>query len=256
MSLNPANTVISVGASWPPVYVRGQANTAQLLLSGESGAVTASACTYTLLNPSGATVVTGAATCTAGSCTYALTSSHLTSTSTVGGGYTERWSLTISSATRLQEREIIVGIRDLAPPTQLTDLTGRYATLANQLPRNVTSWQTHLAEAWGTLIRRILRDGLLVFRAMTPSALREPHEHLTLARIFADLAVSQPEDSAHARAKVEHQTAYEDTYNGMRTALDQADAGRVDDDARLVAPRPAVVHVNSAPFGFTRWGNI
>lgn len=256
MSLNPANTLVSVGASWPPVYVRAQANTAQLLLSGEAGAVTASACTYTLLDPNGATVVTGAATCTAGSCTFALTSSHLTSTSTVGGGYTERWSLTISSATRLQEREVIVGIRDLAPPTQLTDLTGRYATLASQLPRNVTSWQVHLAEAWGTLIRRISKDGLLVFRAMTPSALREPHEHLTLARIFADLAISQPGDSSHALAKAEHQTAYKDAYDDMRTALDTTDAGRVDGDHRLIAPRPAVIHVNAAPHGFTRWGNL
>lgn len=249
MSLNPANTQISADTSRPAIYVRGQANAARLGLSGETGNITAAACTYTLLDPGGVTLFTTAATITAGACSASLTALHLPATATVGGGYIERWALTIGSTVQRYEREVIVGIRDLLMPVQLTDLTGRYTTLNNQLGARLDTWQNHLERAWSDLLRRLSNDGVFIFRALTPSALRDPHEHLTLARIFRDLGSTQPLDSAHNRLAADHLAMFEVAYTNMRASLDANDLGRIDDPSAKINIAPSTTYVNAAPCG-------
>lgn len=252
MSLNPANPQLSAAAPWPAVYVRDQANTAELEISGETGAVTPSASTFTLTSPAGVALATGPATIAPGSCTFALTSTHLPATASLGGGYIETWTLTVSGVVHRLRREVIVALCSLLMPVQLSDLTARYSTLDNQRGRAVTSWQRHLEGAWGELLRRLHNDGVYVFRALTPSALRDAHEHLTLARVFEDLASTQPMDSTHARLAREHRAAYESAYSSMRTTMDRSDLGRADAPAQTVALKPAVAWVNASPNGALR----
>lgn len=246
MSLNPANTQISAGQHWPPVYVRGQANTASLELSGGAGALTASAATYTLKDPNGTEIVSDSATITAGRVSYSLTSTHLPSTQATGRGYLESWVVTVAGQDGHIEREVLVGLRDLPMPVPLGDLIQRYSTLNSNLPRGATTWTQHLTGAWGELLRRLATDGLLAYQALNPSALYDVLEHLTLKRIFADLALTHGADNAYRISRDEHSTAYEAAYNALRLKLDQLDAGTVPE--KLTPARPAVIHTNAAPY--------
>ena len=98
MSLNPANAQYTVRAPWTPVYVRGRANGAALEVWQSGAQVVPTAATYALVDPSGTSVASGSATIAAGgTCSFALTSSHLTSTATLSTVYVETWTLTIAT---------------------------------------------------------------------------------------------------------------------------------------------------------------
>jgi hypothetical protein len=255
MSLNPANAAHSISARCPVVYVRGQANAAQLRLSDDAGAaITPTAATYTLYDRNGVSATSGSATIAAGVLSYVLTSTHIPATATLGGYWVERWLYTVDGVQTLYEREVLIALRDLPMPVQLADIagsTGRYTTLNNQLPRVRASWGAHLTAAWAELLRRLDRDGLYTSRLLSPGALYDAMEHATLARIFADLAATQADDSPHAKLSAHHAAAADKAYDQIRSVLSDA-AAQVDHGDVLAPARSPTLAVNVPIYPWAR----
>lgn len=249
MSLNPANTPYSVRALSLPVYVRGRANTAQLQVEHEAELLVPTAATYTLTDPTGATVVSASATIAGdGTVSYALTSGHLPSTATLSTAYQETWTLTIDGASFVRDRSVAVAVRDWSPPIVQADLTDALATLGAYLPSGTTSLQRWITEAWRQILTELEGAGVFPQRVMSPERFRNWHRHLTLALFFESCALGQKRGNFAEMADKEFERAIK-AQERCTARLDQDDDGRPDDEGDLRSMSRGPIYANAAPTG-------
>lgn len=231
MSLNPANSPLSIRSPYPPTYVRGQANRAQLAVSRGGSAITLASATYTLINPSGTTIVTGAATITAGYARYELTSTHLPSTAALSAGYLERWAYTETGQDpTVYERTILVARRGLQPAVSLADLEVRMPRISTLKAREATSWQDQLDAAWGDVLRHLISEGLYPARLIDPSALYAPHLHAAQIIIYRALAAGDPNTATYTAQAEQARMDLDKAWRECRAQIDRNDDGRSDDE--------------------------
>ena len=259
MSLNPADTLVTIRAQYTPVYGRGQANTAAIDFERAGAAVTPSAVLYTLNGETGTAIVdAAAATVASGTASYALTSSHLASTAELSAGYLERWAITYADGTvQTYERTVIVGRRSLSPPIGQTDIEQRLPNLARQRSGNpqVTDYQGYITQAWEEIVGDLVALGVLPNRIVQPSALRMPHMFLTLTLIFESFAMGQGERGNWLEMARMYRERYERAWSAATAQMDQDDDGVPDDEGRLRSGlRSPVLLTEAAPtFIGPRW---
>lgn len=252
MSLNPADTSVTIRAQYTPVYGRGQANTARIDFERAGAAVTPSAVLYSLLGPTGTAIVDAdAATVASGTASYALTTSELAATVELSAGYLERWAITYSDGTaQTYERTVTVGRRSLAPPIGQTDLEQRVQTLARQrsgVP-TVSDWQGYIDQAWQDIVGELIARGVLPNRIVQPSALRRPHLHLSLSLIFEDFAGQQGANGNWLRLAELHYDRYKDAWAEATAQMDADDDGVPDDEGDLrTGLRSPVTYAGGTP---------
>lgn len=261
MSANPAQTLYSFRRPYPASYVRGQANPATLpaYRDGALVAPTEAGSTYSLLPPGSDTAIVDAEaiTVTGSIATYALSASELSATAELSARYLERWSLIMpDGTTRVQEYEIIVCRRAIAPVLTDADLTGYFANLAAHRNSNVDSFQAYIDESWREILAWLIARNLYPARIMNPEALRPVHKALAGRAIYEDFAKGQPGRGNYLELAERQDKRLEAAWAELRLLLDNDDSGRADDaDAPaaqgIVYPRTARQAVSAGPSG--RW---
>lgn len=261
MSLNPANTSYTVRASWGPVYVRGRSNTASLEVWRDGALVEPASGTYTLLDPSGEEVTSGAVVVTNDIATYALTSTHVPSDATLSSLYQEVWELVLPGpVTIVRDRSVAVAVRDWSPPLCDDDLTADKPRLSAGLPQGVTSFQRWIDESWREILGDLEGIGIFPQQVMSPGRFRAWHRHLTLALYYESAAFGgRPGSNWLEMANMERERA-DRAKATCTTRMDRDEDGKPDDDGKLSAASAGPIHVNASPRGpyyrapSARWG--
>lgn len=250
--MNPAETSYTIRAPYPVMLQRGRAATTKIEVyrDGALSAPTASGSTYTLLSPSGSTVVSGAVTVSSSVATYSLSAGDLPSTLQLGEGYQEVWVLVLADGTtRTFDREAAVILRPLYPVVTDLDLTAMYPDLATWRGSDVTSMQGFIDEAWRQILSRLIAQGVLPYLVKSAHAFRTAHQHLALA-IWAGYAAKGRAGANFLELATMHRAAYEEAWKAINFAVDTDHDGRVDDPHKRIAAQPVTFLSGGRP----RWG--
>lgn len=192
----------------PSILRRGAANAVSLALYADSGDVTVSSGTYSLLAPGGTVVVSAQAiTAATNTASYTIGSSVL-SDYDLGEGWEERWALTLGDgSTPVLRRPAIVGLYQLAPTVAPLDLSALHSELPQVgsyvVDEVETTWDafawTKLDAAWYQVIRWLVHGGQLPDRIT--SGLFDLHLAETLRLIYEDLLGRKGDRYADKAAK-------------------------------------------------------
>lgn len=202
--------------------------------SGALVAPTQSGSTVTIIDASATTIVDAApVTVSASIARYTVPASVLPATLPLGMGWRVLWDLVVSGETPSPRRfGNSAGLvrSQLAPVITDEDLYRRRSALDPSGPAPVstlTTYQDFIDEAWITIHGRLVNKGSLPHLIMEPTALREVHLLLTLARIYDDFKTRLTAEKWDREAKDMYQ-AYADAWNDLRFEYDSTDSGRSD----------------------------
>lgn len=243
--MSAAETVYSARVAYPDYLVRGRAQTVTLELyrSGALVAPTESGSTFTLYDPAGNVIVTGAVTVTGSIATYAISAGSLPTTRTLGHGYREEWALVLSGVTRTYRRDAALVLHAAYPVIADVDIAGVYSDISAQRASTVTSFQAYIDEAWKRILGRLEGQGVFPEHVVTSWSLREMHLELTLYLICMDLhRAAGGEWLALANT---HKSEFE---RALTRAKFVRDAGDGNADGTTMQPvAPGVTYTNAAP---------
>lgn len=209
------------------LLVRGVDTPVRLLPSRGGTALTPSSATVTLLDASGATLVSAAtATCADGEAVYTVPGS-LTASLPLGDRWTLVWSCLLPGETTARTiRGGAALVRAVPHPVLASaDVYRRVRALdpAGAAPMtSLPDLEPFLVDAWSSLVELLDSAELRPWLVIEPHQLREPHLLLTIARVWADEAtrnngVQDTADRALA--------AFEACWAGLALRYDRDDTG-------------------------------
>jgi len=244
----------SIDSQLPTFYMRNADNVVTLPVYVSGMAVTApSSGTFTLYDQSKIAISTGAVTVTGGIATYTVPSASLPTTLSLSWWWQEEWTLTFGDGhVEIFRRDAYLCLRLLHPVVTEPMLVRRVADLQNLRPPTLTTWQTYIDEAWGTINRYLLQEGKRPYLAMNDYAFTEWHLAMTLGLIFRDLSTYMSDGRYKERADAYDKQA-EDARDAIRLEYDMVEANQRVAASPSIPARP-VVYGNFAPaMAYRRW---
>lgn len=196
---------------------QGRANVLKCRMYRSGSLVAPNSATVSVYDQTNTAIVTDAAATITGSvATYSLAAAAVSS-SQLSDGWRIEWALTMPDGVVHNARTAgSLVFRQLYPVVTEADLYRKESALDPSGTAPITSMSSFadkLDEAWADLTDMLLARGRLPWLCMEPSALRRPHQLLTLALIFEDLSSRlDPAYSAKAeRYRAEFRAAWADT---------------------------------------------
>ena len=107
------------------------------------------------------------------------------------------------------------------------DLIAEYDALADQRVGRMSTFQGPIDQAWKIIVERLIGDTRLPYMNRAPTALRETHLHLALAKLFQSFGLNADGNHWRELAKIEHDR-YEGAFARISLQLDQNQDGLVD----------------------------
>jgi hypothetical protein len=196
---------------------KGRANVLKCRMYRSGSLVAPTSATVSVYDSANVAIVSAAsATITGSVATYSLAAAAV-SASDLSDGWRIEWALTMPDGVVHNARTAgSLVFRQLYPVVTEADLYRKESALdpSGSAPiTSASSWTDKLDEAWADLTDMLLARGRLPWLCMEPSALRRPHQLLTLSLIFEDL--SSRLDPAYAskaeRYRAEFRGAWSET---------------------------------------------
>jgi hypothetical protein len=211
---------------------KGRANVLKCRMYRSGSLVAPNSATVSVYDETNTAIVSAAsATITGSVATYSL-SAGAVSASTLSDGWRVEWALTMPDGVVHNARTAgSLVFRQLYPVVTEADLYRKESALdpSGSAPiTSASSWTDKLDEAWADLTDMLLARGRLPWLCMEPSALRRPHQLLTLALIFEDL--SSRLDPAYAAKAERYRTDF-------RAAWAETSFLEADTDGEQVSPQ-------------------
>ncbi len=202
------------------------AQTVSLEVYRSNALVAPSAGTFSLLDPVGTVVVDEQAVTVASDvATYNLTSDH-TDSDHIGEGWLQRWTLTLDGVSHLFQRPAALVRSRLFPVITDNDLEGEYSDIASLRPSELTSYQGYIDAAWKEIVGELYRLGNWPYLICDPWALRAPHLHRVLEKIWRDFSKGQGEGSAYLALAEKHNQEWFRSWRRLSFRYDSTLAGR------------------------------
>jgi hypothetical protein len=175
----------AAGFNLPAWLLRGKANVTQCPVYQDGSLSAPTAATYLLVDEDGATVITGAATVTAGVATYTIPAGSLPTTLRLSWYWRETWTLTLAGAEHTFERAAHLVRRVPYPTLTAADLYDHQEICRQIALASDINFVGKIEEAWGILLRRLM----LIHKQRPPRLLdywqlRDWHLYLTLSLVF------------------------------------------------------------------------
>jgi hypothetical protein len=229
------STLYQIRTPAPVLLERGRAHVRTIEVYRGGSLSAPSAATYALLDETGATVKSGAASIVSSVATYTLAAVDLPSTLALGEGYQERWVLTLADGSvRHVRRDVSVALFSLFPPVdQAAIISGEYPDLLHDLGPNVASLDGFLDAAWYHVVRRLHKHGSWPGIVVEASDVYDWHLHVTCHRIFKALALAPgTENERFADLREYHDTEAKNAESSLRIKVDRDASGLADDLGR------------------------
>lgn len=246
----------SFRSPYPDVLARNRTNTLSGTLQYSGTAPTISAATFALYRPDGVEV-TGCTLSLAGNvATVSVPAASLPTTLTLGEGYQEVWTFTISGTAYTYQRPAALARYQLVPAIHVSDVsgsTGRQPSLARNLGAGVTV-QSFMDQAWAQIVRRIISAGHLPYLVRTPDAIGEAHICLTLALAYEGMAAGS-DNAVYQKLAESYRKQYSDAWGSITWQTDYDHDGKIDDPSQRQSAGGRVMHTfgiigGYAPRGF------
>ena len=210
--------------------------------------------TITLRDPANVSVLDAVAVTidSSGRAVYDLLAASVPATYTPSPRWLLEWALTFADAqVHTFRRDAHLVLRRLYPVITQDDLTRRRGELTpgtreSIVPRQRSSLQGYLDEAWETLIERLVEDGRYPQQVMTPTSLKAAHKALTLHLVFDDMAAGDGEDR-YSRSALWFWERYEEAWARLRYTVDLDEDNRPPSDAEEGSGNLPVVYLGGAP---------
>lgn len=237
----------------PRFLQKGRGETLSMPLYDESAVVSPTGGTFTLLDSTGAEVVTGAVVVTDGVATYALTSTFADNHSLPQSPWRERWELTGVPGAPGSELTVEneVHVCRVAPVRHVTleHLYRMHSVWRRQIPRAYPSGNANdpLDDAWEDLLARLLGDGHLPHRLLNWWRLSKVHKLLAAARVCRNFQTDAPGDSRWGELGTEYEAAAWSDYDqhvGLQS--DSNEDGVADTPGKLDSAEPPL-YLTSIP---------
>ena len=236
---------------------RNVSNTTRLKIYRNGAQIIPTASTYTLIRPDGVGVVKNATVNVLGDGTleYTHPANHLPTTISLGEGYVQTWTATISGEDYVFRRSVAVVLRRLYPTVSDTDLETEYSDLANLRPASLTSYQTYIDSSWYEILRRIRRTGMgYEYLVLTPESFHDALLHLSLYKIFRDFhsSLGQAGNARFLDLATAHLSHYNAEYDAINFVYDEDHEGRAEDPDKRTRGRPVIYLTAPGPNRFLR----
>jgi len=246
-----AEVLYSLRAPYPPTLIRGRDNRLRAELVHEGAIVTPSPIgTFQLLG-SGGTVLHSAAPAAAvdGALEITVPAASLPATQALGELYQLRWRGNMPdnpTLERLWKQPAVLSQFRLAPPIADADLVqGNYPDLVDQLGSFNTSLQDYIDQAWGWVLRKLLKVGrwpdLLFSTEDLVEVARERAWFLVFRFLFRR---TSGESTRFERLMDDHGKQAEIEWNSLSARWGDDDGLPTDLDREAAS---GVVHPNAAP---------
>lgn len=250
--MSSAETIYTARIAYPDYLVRNRTQTTSLEIYRDGALVEPSAGTFALYSPSGEEIVSASAVTVASSiATYAINSSSLPTTRSLGHGYYEIWTLTLGGVSRTYRRDAALVLYAAYPVITDSDLEGVYSDLSSEEGSGFTSFQDKIDEAWKRILGRLEMQGVFPEHIVTSWSLREVHMELTLNLICQDFARVQ--GAQWLELATQHKKEFEMAWGRMKFVKGAGENGTADGNTlHSAGPRPVLM--NSSPR--TTWRGI
>ena len=211
-------TTYTARAPYPSVLVAGQDNKVVCPLYRDGALVAPASGTFALLDMSGGTVAGGSVTVAGNQATYTVSAASVPASMVLGEGYQEFWTLVVSGETTpvIIRRAAALAKVGLYPTVADADLIAEYDALADQRVGRMATFQGPIDQAWKIIVERLIGDTRLPYMNRAPTALRETHLHLALAKLFQSFGLNADGNHWRELAKIEH-----DRYEGAFARISQ-----------------------------------
>lgn len=248
--MSSGEILYSARTQFPDSIVDGRDNTLALEVRRDGGIVTPDAAgTFTLLNDAGDVVVTKPATIAVSGRLEAVVLATDMSTfgATVGELYQTRWTPTMpgESDARTFRREAVITPLRLYPPVSEVDIEGLYPDISDQLGQFASNLQTWLDQAWGYVLRRLLKNG------RWPDLLVSTHDAFdvvmerTIWTVYRFLFSKATGSNRFETLMKDHEQAWKGEWATFSGRWDEDADGLAEDLDREAANLS--VHINAAP---------
>ena len=236
---------------------RDVSNTTRLKIYRNGAQIVPTACTYSLIRPDGVGVVQDATANIIGGGTleYTHPANHFPTTISLGEGYVQTWTATISGDEYVFRRSVAVVLRRLYPTVSDTDLETEYSDLANLRPASLTSYQTYIDSSWYEILRRIRRTGMgYEYLVLTPESFHDALLHLALYKIFRDFhsSLGQAGNARFLDLANAHLSHYNAEYDAINFVYDENHEGRADEPDKRTRGRPVIYLTAPGPNRFLK----
>lgn len=248
--MSNSETLYTFRDAFPNVLGVDRAQTVRMEVrrDGALAAPTAVGSTYSLFDPGGQTAIVNAQpiSVVGGIALFVIPAATLPTTLALGEGYFETWDLLLADGTQREiRREASLAIRELYPVLAEIDLEGEYPDITFALGQVLTSYQPFIDEAWKRIINRLIREGVLTYLVMSPTAFRDVHRELTFYLMFKWFFMHQGQESRWMELFKSHLAAYEAEWGKLNFVFDADHDGFADSSERVGTG--GVTHVNPAP---------
>lgn len=209
---------------------RGRAQTSRLAVYRDGVQVVPSSGTYKLFGPSGAELVSMAATFAGdGTAEAGLTAPQLGATLAYGEGYHEEWTLTIAGVVRSFRRMVVLSRFELHPPVSEVQLVGaEYPDLVTNLGNFGQTLQPYIESTWAELLRLLARYGTWADILVEPSDVFDLHRHMVFERVFRSLFKMQEGNERWRELWLFHRDEMRATREGLKVQVDRDRNGLAD----------------------------
>ena len=235
---------------------REKSNITELKIYRDGVQVVPTSATYTLVRPDGVGVVQDIAANIDGdgTLTYTHPSNHFPSTITLGEGYIQTWTTTISTKEYTFRRAVAVVLRRLYPTVSDADLEQEYSDLSSLRPSSLSSYQTYIDSSWFEILRRIRRTGMgYEYLVLTPESFHDALLHLSLYKIFRDFHSSLGQSNArYFDIANSHYSMYQQEYSSINFLYDVQHEDQADDPDTRTRGMPVIYTSQISPYRFLK----
>lgn len=185
----PDVTLYSARFNAPDLIEREKTQTLSMSLYRDGSQVTVSSGTIDIFDNNNEKVVDAAAiTVVSDSATYSLVDTLVPSTLGYSSLWREEWTLVVAGETIKFTRDAHLVRRRLYPAVDLARLYARHSDLQRSFPKNRTSWQHALDEAWDVVVYDLITDGRFHYKVVSPWSLNKVLLFKALEIAFTELS--------------------------------------------------------------------
>ena len=223
-----------------PVYHNGE------LVAPTSGAVS-------VIDPNGtAHVDAQAVTVTDDIATYRILAATVPATLDLSARWIIRWVLIIGGTTYTFHRDAALVRSRVYPVITDLDLERRHTELREWKPRDRSSFQPQIDEAWDMIMARLMEDGKYPYLILSPHSLRTVHTYGTNEILFTDMASALNNNGKYAAMAAMYGKKYEAAWDRLVFNYDTDQDGRIDDEEEGLAGVPVLMTNRPGNWGWIR----